>query len=165
MARARLSLKWGLFLQCVTLFLPLYGTYKWDNLIIVVTAFDSARQFTDLYKKQYNQPKLPAASFVLPLDNLCYTDKYMQMDSTIEARSAWPVWAEFLRQRGLDNLAAFILEAAGPLTVLGAQALYLSGPLLRPAMTDTQRDALADMLENRGEALAFATFLREEIFL
>jgi hypothetical protein len=89
----------------------------------------------------------------------------MQMDSIAETRSAWPAWAEFLRRRGLENLAAFVLEAAGPLTVLGAQALYFSGPLLHPALTDVQRDALADLLEDRDEALAFAAFLREEISL
>ena len=86
----------------------------------------------------------------------------MQMNSTVDTRSAWPAWAEFLHLHGLDSLVAFVLEAAGPLTVLGAQALYLGGPLLRPAITDVQRDALADLLEDRTEALAFAALLREE---
>ncbi len=89
----------------------------------------------------------------------------MLMDSDPEARSAWPGWAEFLRRHGLENLVAWVLEAAGPLTVLGAQVLYISGPLLRPALTDMQRDALAGMLEDRDEALAFTAFLREEISL
>ena len=89
----------------------------------------------------------------------------MQMDSVPEARSAWPGWAEFLRRYGLENLVAWVLEAAGPLTVLGAQALYMGGPLLRPALTDMQRDALAGLLEDRAEALAFSAFLREEISL
>jgi hypothetical protein len=87
----------------------------------------------------------------------------MQMDPIAETHSAWLGWAEFLRQRGLGNLAAFVLEAAGPLTVLGAQALYFSDPLLRPALTDVQRDALANLLEDRDEALAFAAYLREEL--
>jgi len=87
----------------------------------------------------------------------------MQMDSIAEKHSAWLGWAEFLRQRGLGNLAAFVLEAAGPLTVLGAQALYFSDPLLRPALTDVQRDALANLLEDRDEALAFVAYLREEL--
>ena len=88
----------------------------------------------------------------------------MQMDSSnVGTRSAWPAWAEFLRRHGLDNLAAFMLEAAGPLTVLGAQALYFGAPLMRPALTDIQRDALANLLEDRAEALTFAAFLREEI--
>jgi hypothetical protein len=89
----------------------------------------------------------------------------MQMNSLSKARSAWPGWAGFLQRHGLENLVAWALEAAGPLTVLGAQALYIGGPLLRPALTDTQRDALAGLLEDRDEALAFSAFLREEISL
>jgi hypothetical protein len=87
----------------------------------------------------------------------------MQMEPIPAARSAWPGWAEFLHRHGLENLVAWALEAAGPLTVLGAQAIYIGGPLLRPALTDLQRDALAGLLEDRDEALAFTAFLREEI--
>ena len=89
----------------------------------------------------------------------------MQMDSVPEARSHWPGWAEFLHRYGLENLVAWTLEAAGPLTVLGAQVLYMGGPLLRPALTDVQRDALVGLLEDRDEALAFTTFLRKGISL
>jgi hypothetical protein len=85
----------------------------------------------------------------------------MQMDPIAEARSAWPRWAKFLRSHRLDNLVAWALEAAGPLTVLGAQALYVGSPLLRPALTEPQCKALADLLEEHSEALAFADFLRE----
>ena len=87
----------------------------------------------------------------------------MQMDSIPEARCAWPGWAEFLHRHGLENLVIWALDAAGPLAVLGAQVLYIGGPLLRPALTDVQRDALAGLLEDRDEALAFTAFLREEI--
>ena len=83
------------------------------------------------------------------------------MEPVSEARAVWPGWANFLRRHGLENLVAWALEAAGPLTVLGAQVLYFGGPLLRPALTDLQRDALAGMLEDRDEAMAFTAFLRE----
>jgi hypothetical protein len=62
-------------------------------------------------------------------------------------------------------LAAWALEAAGPLTVLGAQVLYIGCPLLRPALTDAQRDALTTLLEDRDEVQALAAFLREEASL
>jgi hypothetical protein len=102
-------------------------------------------------------------SSVLPTCNLCYTGaSNMQMDTFSKARSAWPGWAEFLHHHGLENLVAWALEAAGPLAVLAAQGLYIGGPLLRPALTDGQRDALAGLLEDRDEALAFAAFLQEE---
>ena len=86
----------------------------------------------------------------------------MQMDAISENRASWPGWAEFLRQHRLEYLAAWALEAAGPLTVLGAQALYLGGPLLRPALSNGFIEALADLLEDHSEAQAFAAFLREE---
>jgi hypothetical protein len=89
----------------------------------------------------------------------------MQTESLHNVRSAWPGWAEFLHRRGLEGVAAWALEAAGPLTMLGAQALHLGGPLLRPALTDAQRDALAGLLEDRNEAQAFVAFLREEVSL
>jgi hypothetical protein len=87
----------------------------------------------------------------------------MQTDSLPEGRASWPTWAEFLRRRGLESLAAWALEAAGPLTVLGAQALYLGSPLLRPAFSQRQIEALAGLMEDHNEALAFAAFLREEM--
>ncbi len=84
------------------------------------------------------------------------------MNPTAGTRSIWPAWADFLRQRGLMNLAALFLEAAGPLALLGAQMFYIGGPFLHHALTDVQRDSLVELLENRQEALAFAAFLREE---
>ena len=60
-------------------------------------------------------------------------------------------------------MAAWALEAAGPLTVIGAQLVYFGSPLLRPALTDAQCNALADLLEDRSETQAFAAFLREEV--
>jgi len=86
----------------------------------------------------------------------------MQRMSHSDFRTSWPAWADFLRRLGLENLAAWALEAARPLTVLGAQALYLGAPLLHPAFSDTQVGALAHLLEDDEEAQAFATFLREE---
>ena len=86
----------------------------------------------------------------------------MQTDCAPELRACWPQWAEFLHRRSLENLAAWALEAAGPLAVLGAQALYIGGPLLRPAVSHQQLASLASLLENDDEAHAFVTFLREE---
>jgi hypothetical protein len=93
--------------------------------------------------------------------NMCYTHFKMQMDAVSEARASWPGWAEFLHRFGLENLTAWVIEAAGPLTVLGAQALYLGGPLLRPALSSGFVEALAGLLEDHTEAQAFAAYLRE----
>ncbi len=86
----------------------------------------------------------------------------MQRDTVPDLRAYWPIWADFLRRRGLENLAAWVLEAAGPLTLLGAQALYFGEPLLRPALSKTKINALAHLLEDGAETQAFTAFLREE---
>ena len=97
------------------------------------------------------------------IHNLCYTLMKMQTDSLSEARASWPAWAEFLRRRGLEGLVAWALESAGPLAVIGAQLLYLGSPLLRPAFSNGQINALAGLLEDNGEAQAFVALLREEM--
>jgi len=86
----------------------------------------------------------------------------MQIKTNPEMRSSWPVWADFLRQRGLIGIAAWILEAAGPLTILGAQALHFGEPFLRPALPGRQIQELAKVLEESDEGRAFISYLREK---
>jgi len=97
------------------------------------------------------------------VSQLCYTQIKMLTVSLPEVRASWPNWAGFLRHHRLESLVAWILEAAGPLTVFGAQALYLGGPLLRSAFSNGQINALAGLLEDHRETLAFAAFLRGEM--
>jgi hypothetical protein len=87
----------------------------------------------------------------------------MQTKSVTERRQVWPRWAGFLRRYGLESIAAWLLEAAGPLTLVGAQVLYLGSPLFRSSIPNERQDDLASLLEDRDEVLAFASFLREEI--
>ncbi len=76
-------------------------------------------------------------------------------------RTYWPEWAGFLRQRGLHGLAAWLLDASGPLAVIGAQLLYIGQPFVQTSHVD----ALARLLEDHNEAQAFAAFLREDLAL
>ncbi len=73
-------------------------------------------------------------------------------------RAFWPAWADRLQTWKLDAFAAWLLEAGGPYTLLGAQALYFA----RPFLGGEQLDTLAHMLEENEEVLAFANYLREE---
>jgi hypothetical protein len=70
----------------------------------------------------------------------------------------WIRWAESLRRWELQGLAAWLMDAAGPLRLFSAQVLYFSQPFLggRPFL------ALAEMLEDEDQAGAFAALLREE---
>ena len=78
---------------------------------------------------------------------ICYT-------SCMQTRGYWPRWAELLRRYKLDALAASLLEAGGPVNLLGAQALYLGAPFLGEGA-----DALARTLESVDETHAFASYL------
>jgi hypothetical protein len=76
----------------------------------------------------------------------------------MQPRSEWLEWADSLRRLKLDGFAAWLLEAGGPFTILGAQAVYLGQPFLG----GKKMDALAHMLEEDEETQAFARYLRGE---
>ncbi|NLG72322.1 MAG: hypothetical protein GX495_09810 [Chloroflexi bacterium] len=78
-------------------------------------------------------------------------------------RQIWLVWAENLRRWGIGEWVAAALEAAGPLTVLGAQCVYLGQPLLRLAVPDYHLNVLAQTLEEPSQSQAFVSLLREEL--
>lgn len=75
------------------------------------------------------------------------------------SRDYWTRWAFTLRRFQLHELAASLLEAASPLAVLGAQALYFGQGFLGD---EEQLTALASMLEEDSESRAFASFLTQE---
>jgi hypothetical protein len=74
-------------------------------------------------------------------------------------RAHWPEWTEALRRRGLDGFAAWLLEAGGPINLIGAQLLYIGQPFLTPGATESIH-ALANLLEEEDEARAFAALLK-----
>jgi hypothetical protein len=73
-------------------------------------------------------------------------------------REYWPRWARLLQQYKLDQFAAWMLEAGGPIALLSAQALYFG----RGFIGTTQIEALARTLEDDSEARAFAEYLQAE---
>jgi hypothetical protein len=66
---------------------------------------------------------------------------------------------DVLRRQGLAELAAWTLEAVGPLNILGAQALYLGQPFVSLSASQGLR-ALALLLEQEDEARAFVAQLK-----
>ncbi len=65
-------------------------------------------------------------------------------------------WAESLQRLKIDGLVAWVLDAGAPLTVLGAQALYITQPFLGGKHTN----AIAHMLESDEETQEFSRLLR-----
>ena len=76
----------------------------------------------------------------------------------MQSRADWSHWAESLRRFKLDGLASWLLEAGAPLTLLGAQALFVSQPFI----AGEKITAFAHMLEEDTETQAFARYLRGE---
>ena len=73
----------------------------------------------------------------------------------------WRVWADSLHRWGVDEQVATFLEASGPLTVLGAQVVYIAQPALTGLFPTSHLRALAEVLEDRSQTQAFTDFLRE----
>lgn len=75
-------------------------------------------------------------------------------------RTHWSNWANQLHRLKLDAFVAWLLEAGAPVTLLGAQALFVARPFL-----GTQSEALAHLLEEEDDVRAFAAYLREEVVI
>jgi hypothetical protein len=74
----------------------------------------------------------------------------------------WDGWAQKLHRWGLDGFVASLLEAAGPLTVLGAQVVYILQPLFGRRASGRGMNMLAEMLEEPEQVRLFVHYLREE---
>lgn len=73
----------------------------------------------------------------------------------MQTRDEWSQWATLLHRYHLDQLTAWVLEAGGPIALLGAQALYFGRSFLGPQ----RADLLARTLEDDHEVRAFAAYL------
>lgn len=86
----------------------------------------------------------------------CYT-AFMQTPG-----NRWEPWARFLHRFEMGRPTAYLLEAAGPLTILFAQLVSLGQPLFSGSKNQADWEALADMLEDPAQAKAFAEYLKKE---
>jgi len=80
----------------------------------------------------------------------------------VENPYIWRYWAARLHSWGLDNWVASFLEAAGPLATIGAQAIYISQPILGAFIPQGHLEALADMLDEPEQTRRFTRYLLGE---
>jgi len=78
-----------------------------------------------------------------------------------EGRAFWSIWAQKLQRLGIDQFAALLLDAAGPLKVLLAQLIYAGSPFF-VSRNNQEWQALEHLLEDPQESSSFAAFLRQE---
>jgi hypothetical protein len=69
-------------------------------------------------------------------------------------------WIKTLYTLRLHHLAATLLEALGPINLLGAQLVYLSQPVLSPFIPNEQSRDLARILEDPSETAMFIKALK-----
>jgi len=75
----------------------------------------------------------------------------------------WQSWAARLHSWGVSEWIAALLDAAGPLTTIGAQVIYISQPILNTLLPNDHLVALANMLEEPQTTKTFTRYLREEL--
>ena len=73
----------------------------------------------------------------------------------------WQIWAHNLHRWGLAEWVATLLEAAGPLTLIAAQVVYMAQPLANRAAPEGHLQALAELLEDTKTTHRFTAYLRE----
>ena len=86
----------------------------------------------------------------------------MQTDIDKETQSDLVHLAEYLVQHGLGSLTAWVLEAGGPLALLGAQLLHFGNPLLRSTDSSNTLSQITRLLENEEVRVSFISYLRGE---
>lgn len=74
----------------------------------------------------------------------------------------WQTWVRFLHQLGVAEFVASFLETTGSISILGAQVVYISQPLLNLVFPEEHLDALAMLLEQKDQRQTFISLLREE---
>lgn len=81
-----------------------------------------------------------------------------------ENQPLWARWSRILHRWGVSDGVASILEGAGSLSLLAAQVVYLSQPLLTGFVSGHSLKALAQLLEDPAKKQAFVILLRETPF-
>jgi len=84
------------------------------------------------------------------------------LDGMTGEQQIWQSWARTIHKWGLANLVAAVLESAGPFSLLGAQIVYISQPLLQPIARPGRLQALADLLEDPRHTRSFLDILEGE---
>ena len=73
----------------------------------------------------------------------------------------WRVWADTLHRWGWHHFVADLLVTAGPLSILGAQLVLFSQPILELFLPEADLEALNRVLEDPDKTRQFINHLKE----
>ena len=79
-----------------------------------------------------------------------------------EGHPTWIHWARHLENWGLRDFCAWALEAAGPVSLVGAHLVYLTQPFLSFLVKDSTLLEIAGLLESSEDTRAFVRYLRKD---
>lgn len=71
-------------------------------------------------------------------------------------------WVDMVRNSGVTDLSVALLEAVSPITLLGAQIVMISQPVLSTIFPEAHWKELISLLEDRQEYNAFIQAIRED---
>jgi hypothetical protein len=95
------------------------------------------------------------STFMLPMiDQTCLEE--------IPAQKGWDAWARFLQHWGVEEPAASLIEASGPMTIFLAQAIHFGSPFLQWVFPRQQWRSLAELLEDQQDSRIFVSYLRSK---
>ncbi len=72
-------------------------------------------------------------------------------------------WASAIKNRGLSQTAAILLQAIKPLSYFSAQLVYAGKPIMSHFLPDQQIEAAGGLLDNSSEFDHFIAMLRTEV--
>ncbi len=75
-------------------------------------------------------------------------------------KADWGNWIDTLHKWRLRRITAAFIEALGPLSIVGAQVLYLGQPILSTFISSRTASDLASILEDPEKSQLFVQSLR-----
>jgi hypothetical protein len=72
----------------------------------------------------------------------------------------WSNWVIVLREKGLNELVAWLLQAGEPLSILLSQMITIMMPLVSSGTTNESLNSLITVLEDRAQLIAFSEALQ-----
>ena len=85
----------------------------------------------------------------------------MTNSDSADVHPSWRDLNDLLQRWGVKGFAASLLEALGPLTILGAQVAYIGQPFLSSLIQPDRMQEIIRLLEEPDQTKAFVAYLQE----